>query len=424
MRMPDPQIETLPAGDEEEEKNAVQRKPAVEFPLQRKCAECEKEDKLQRKPLAGSVTPLVQTKPDGGAPVVGEQVASSIRSGLSGGRTLPDETRGWMENRIGADFSDVKVHTDRSAVQLSRELNARAFTHDRDIYFNEGEFTPGTGEGKRLLAHELTHVVQQRSGRKKIQREDFKSPINFRQRLFSRYFKVEKGKLLKAIIDAHRSPEGCSMPDKYDVYLYNTKEKRYETTVTYSVDSRQVYTWKGLAEGTYQFIFVINGAAEGCYLNGTIEVEEASAVDNIVPTIRGYVGDKKWAYSADYPPGKNTNKCNQFVYDVLNEAGARVPMMKRTRFGIRRPDHPPLAEQWAKSGVSILGWEVVSRPKPGDIAAEAIEYSDASGHVGIVSSVSEDGSGKTISATAEEVVENDWGFREGQNVTFRRYRGR
>ncbi len=66
-----------------------------------------------------------------------------------------------MERRFGVDFRGVRVHTDSNAVQMNKELNAQAFTYGRDIYFGAGRYNPGTSTGKRLLAHELTHVVQQ-----------------------------------------------------------------------------------------------------------------------------------------------------------------------------------------------------------------------------------------------------------------------
>jgi hypothetical protein len=69
-----------------------------------------------------------------------------------------------MEPRFGADFSRVRVHTDGGAVQMSRDLQAQAFTTGQDIYFGAGRYDPGSEDGKRLLAHELTHVVQQNSG--------------------------------------------------------------------------------------------------------------------------------------------------------------------------------------------------------------------------------------------------------------------
>ena len=65
---------------------------------------------------------------------------------------------------MGADFSGVKIHTDEKAASLSESLGAKAFTHGQDIYFNKGNFNPGTKEGKHLLAHELTHTIQQKGG--------------------------------------------------------------------------------------------------------------------------------------------------------------------------------------------------------------------------------------------------------------------
>jgi len=77
------------------------------------------------------------------------------------GSPLPDETRAYMEPRLGADFSGVRVHTGSEAAQLNRQISAQAFTHGQDIYLNEDKYDPGTDAGKRLLAHELTHVVRQ-----------------------------------------------------------------------------------------------------------------------------------------------------------------------------------------------------------------------------------------------------------------------
>jgi hypothetical protein len=77
-----------------------------------------------------------------------------------------------MESRFGADFSNVKIHTGSYATQLSKDLNAQAFTVGNDVYFNEGKYQPESSEGKHLLAHELTHVIQQAPdiSAKKIQR--------------------------------------------------------------------------------------------------------------------------------------------------------------------------------------------------------------------------------------------------------------
>jgi hypothetical protein len=84
--------------------------------------------------------------------------AASIPKGS--GQALPTDVRGKMEPRLGANLSGVRVHTAGDSAQAAGDLGARAFTVGSDVHFNSGEFAPGTKEGDRLLAHELTHVVQ------------------------------------------------------------------------------------------------------------------------------------------------------------------------------------------------------------------------------------------------------------------------
>jgi hypothetical protein len=79
----------------------------------------------------------------------------------SPGRPLATATRTFMEAHFGYDFSRVRVHSDAAAEQSARDMNARAYTVGQNIAFGSGQFAPGTHEGQRLLAHELTHVVQQ-----------------------------------------------------------------------------------------------------------------------------------------------------------------------------------------------------------------------------------------------------------------------
>lgn len=88
-------------------------------------------------------------------------VQQAIQSAQGGGRPLADTVRTPLEQAMGADFSDVRVHTDARADQLNQSLQARAFTTGRDIFFRRGHFTPDNASGQSLLAHELTHTVQQ-----------------------------------------------------------------------------------------------------------------------------------------------------------------------------------------------------------------------------------------------------------------------
>jgi uncharacterized protein DUF4157 len=89
------------------------------------------------------------------APPIVQDVLSSP------GQALDSETRAFMEPRFGHDFSGVRVHTDERAAESARAVNALAYTVGQDVAFDKGRYSPDTVEGKRLLAHELTHVVQQ-----------------------------------------------------------------------------------------------------------------------------------------------------------------------------------------------------------------------------------------------------------------------
>ncbi|GAA4160172.1 hypothetical protein GCM10022217_23840 [Chryseobacterium ginsenosidimutans] len=131
--------------------------------VQRKCAHCEQEENLQMKPLAETITPLIQrsSKESLGESHAPNHIESQISSHKGNGSSMDSGTKNFMENRFGTDFSSVKIHTGSEAVQMSRELNAQAFAVGNDIYFNEGKYSPNSDSGKHLLAHELTHTIQQ-----------------------------------------------------------------------------------------------------------------------------------------------------------------------------------------------------------------------------------------------------------------------
>lgn len=114
-------------------------------PIQRRCSQCEQaQDELQAKPGAG-----------------GLNLTAQLDALAGGGQPLPIHARRLFESRLGHDFSQVRVHTDGQAAHTAAQLNARAYTRGRDIVFGSGEYAPESPSGKHLLAHELTHVVQQ-----------------------------------------------------------------------------------------------------------------------------------------------------------------------------------------------------------------------------------------------------------------------
>ena len=151
MRMPDPGL----SGQNGEEEEFVQAKPVAEhittiIQKQYEPEEDEEEDEL------------LQAKPVGpGAVEISPDIASSINSLKGGGQPLSDSEKNFFEPRFGCDFSLVRVHTGINASESARSVNARAYTVGHDIFFGMKEYTPETQSGRRLMAHELTHTIQQ-----------------------------------------------------------------------------------------------------------------------------------------------------------------------------------------------------------------------------------------------------------------------
>jgi hypothetical protein len=130
--------------------------------VQRKCEHCEEEErKMQRKALNGE-----ESKAAG-------DIENYVDRLHNGGQPLSGEARNFFEPRFGRDFSGVKIHTDAVSAKSAQSINALAYTTGNHIVFNSGQYSPGTESGKRLLGHELTHVIQQSSNSvqaKQIQR--------------------------------------------------------------------------------------------------------------------------------------------------------------------------------------------------------------------------------------------------------------
>src|SRR5215510_4067680 len=99
-------------------------------------------------------------------------VERTIESSRGGGQSLDSGIQKQIGGALNADFSGVRVHTDAGADGLNRSLSAKAFTTGRDIYFRQGEYNPGSSSGRSLLAHELTHVVQQNSDKVQTKSDD------------------------------------------------------------------------------------------------------------------------------------------------------------------------------------------------------------------------------------------------------------
>lgn len=127
--------------------------------LRRQAETPEKEETIQKKETGAST----RTAP--------AEASSQIRS-LQGGQPLPPQARQFFEPKFSADFSRVKIHNDGKAHDLAASVEAKAFTYGNHIVFNQGRYDTQSAEGKTLLAHELTHVVQNEDGSQKIQKAE------------------------------------------------------------------------------------------------------------------------------------------------------------------------------------------------------------------------------------------------------------
>lgn len=177
MRMTDRKVSGLSDGPA-----TIQRTCATCTSGQGICPKCTSEIELQRKPLASNITPLIQRQREkadeeeeeeekllqtkempGQTPQVTPQIANSINALQGGGQPLTKSIRNHFEPRFGADFHRVRVYTDSTAAKTAESINAVAYTVGQNIAFGRGHYAPETIQGKRLLAHELTHTLQQRS---------------------------------------------------------------------------------------------------------------------------------------------------------------------------------------------------------------------------------------------------------------------
>lgn len=126
----------------------------------------QREDDIQRSPLTVSpVTPAFLQR-DSSIPVgpTSSEFENNLNKARCGGSALDPKLQNKMGSAMGADFSGVKIHTDNQADQLNRTIQAKAFTTGQDVFFKQGEYQPQSRQGQELIAHELTHVVQQSGG--------------------------------------------------------------------------------------------------------------------------------------------------------------------------------------------------------------------------------------------------------------------
>lgn len=190
MRMPAPRLQrrqqedellqTKPASppslarqaDEEEETLQAKRIRPTSATAQRRA---ETDEKLQPRYRGGAASALAMRQVDEEEPLqrreadsttsaeIDQAIEAKIHGMRGGGRELPPSSRRFFEQRFGHDFSGVRVHTGSEAATVARSLRAEAFTVGSDIFFGDARYSPDTSAGRTLLAHELTHTIQQQA---------------------------------------------------------------------------------------------------------------------------------------------------------------------------------------------------------------------------------------------------------------------
>ncbi|MFT3843842.1 MAG: DUF4157 domain-containing protein [Lacibacter sp.] len=385
MRMPEPVASPQSKEEEklqkkEDEQEMVQAKH--ELPLitiQRKCEACEKEEKAQAKlfhmiqrseDVSSSFTDDASAETSSGyninrkelsiyhsdviqrsgrGPPAGHMQGTfeqNLSSSKGAGSPLPSTTKQFMESRFNADFSGVRIHTGSYAESLSNSIHAQAFTHGNDIYFNSGKYSPHTGAGGTLLAHELTHTIQQ--GASASHQSSTVSP-----KIIARKNSIQRS--------------AGSVPSQ----LTNAVEKA--KTVEGKIDANKPQAdgnrtgWEHLLDifkTTFGEEMIVSGS--GTSVQGAVAEQDIKKKRETT----GMIVDKTTVTTANAIPKTTTGArdampswCGIFVFWSLNKSG--VPMPK-----------------W-KLGESMIKPEAVrapgSTPLPGDIA-----YRNAYSHFAIV----------------------------------------
>ena len=376
MRMPEsaPAIpqqeeEKIQKKEEEENEDRVQAKlNAPEISVQRKCAECEKDEEVSAK-LYNAVSRMqdedrgeeeaIQTKrisantlimrSERGPPANSSNTSfeQSLSSSKGAGTAMSQSTQQFMGSRFGADFSGVRIHTGGYAEDMSSSINAQAFTHGNDIYFNAGKYAPHTEAGGTLLAHELTHTIQQgataaNSGAvsakhistKIIQRRPSGVPPQLSNA-------VEKAKTVEGKIDANKpQADGNRTGWEHLIDIFKT---------TFGEE-----------------MIVGNGSAQqGAVAEQDIKKKRMQTgvmvVDKTTVTDRNAIS-KTTTGSRDAMP----SWCGIFVFWALNKSGVPMPKWK-------------LGRNMIKPKAARIAGDV---PQPGDIA-----YRNAYSHFAIVEAV-------------------------------------
>ncbi|CAH1388054.1 eCIS core domain-containing protein [Candidatus Nitrotoga sp. M5] len=247
------------------------------------------------KSMLSTVPPRIQRSTGQSTGDAGAAPASVERVLSNSGRPLEPPLRQDMEQRFGHDFSQVRVHADAAAAQSARDVRAHAYTAGSHIVFGASQFSPSTPAGRHLLAHELTHVLQQSAhttspgiggGNATIMRKGFESTVEICHRVLkTRQFKVENGGL-RVILAANSPYKGVPNCDDFNFGVSLSRSEDWWIdkeigTCEASTGGTRVFTFGNLPVGTYYLTIWRTFDNPNCCLEGDIMVfDEAAANDS------------------------------------------------------------------------------------------------------------------------------------------------
>ena len=229
-----PKLELTTPGDSYEREadrmaDFVMRRQYTDIPTEMPSAASVGHPTISRS-VSGSAGVAVDTATEGG-----------INASRGGGQPMPEALRSQMESSFGADFSGVRLHTDSRAADLSQGIQAKAFAYGNDIYFNHGQYSPDTTAGQHLIAHELTHVVQQsgKVGREPDIQNNGGTKISLEDKYLSNLIKNKKnnsiGKLMEYLYSDDKYNE-----DELKKLIENTKNGDINKLTTAYIEGKQI----------------------------------------------------------------------------------------------------------------------------------------------------------------------------------------
>ena len=274
--------------DKEEDKKAQKKSDKEEDKKVQKKGEKEEDKKVQKK-SDKEEDKKVQTKLSNTEPV-NQSVENDLDSSKGSGTAMDKNTRREMESGFGSDFGKVNIHTDSKAIKMSEELGAQAFTHGNDIYFNNGKYNTDSKAGKHLLAHELTHTIQQTGGNQvpnRVQKQQEFQKLSMQwninkwttQKRQSNSFNVTAGEeiTIKSNLawDAAAKFKNLASSLEVNVYkkLLSKDSHEHHNIIELAGGSTSV---SGLSEGTYYVVITLseyNNDPENCSVNGSLTID-------------------------------------------------------------------------------------------------------------------------------------------------------